>query len=165
MPSDRLLVNLLVQPPNDFPSRQGILGFVLDELHVRRVVTVLFVAGNYAEAASAYGREDRAAVAELDAVPDVQHGAVLDIALAVVLGEGDSELAFARFDRSPDHQLVAGFVDEERAGDGGEGRGADEDGHGGFLAVQFLALAFFVRVRDESLHGLFDEGGDLAFGQ
>lgn len=165
MPSDGFFVNLLMQPPDNITSGEGIFRLVFDELHVGRIVTVLFVSGYYAESASPDGGEDRATVPELDAVPDVQHGTVLDVPLAVVLGESDAELTFPGFDRSPDHQLVAGFVDKQRAGDGGEGRGADEHGDGRFAAVQFLALALFVRVRDKPLHGLLDEGRNLTFGQ
>lgn len=165
MPSDGFFVNLFMQSPDDITSGEGIFRFVFDELHVGRIVTILFVSGYYPETASPNGGEDRATVTELDAVPYVQHGSVLDVPLAVVLGEGDAELPLTGFDRSPDHQLVARFIDEQGAGDGGKGRGADEHGDGRFAAVQFLALALLVRVRDEPLHGLLDEGRNLAFGQ
>lgn len=165
MPADGLFVDLFMQPPDDITSGEGIFRLVLDELHVSGIITVLFVSGYYTEPAAPNGGENRATVAELYAVPYVQHGAVLDVPLAVVLREGDSELSFTGFDRSPDHQLVARFIDEQGAGDGRKGRGADEHGDGRFAAVQFLALALLVRVRDEPLHGLFDEGRNLAFGQ
>lgn len=170
VPLDRLQQHLLVQIAHQLQPlvrlrAAAVYFFVLEKLDVRRIVPVPLVARQHPKPAAPYRRKDGAPVAQLHAVPDVQHRAVLDVPLAPVLGrQGDAEPPLAAFDCPAHHQPVALLVHEQRARHGGECGGADEHRYGRF-AVLLLLLAPLVRLRDEALHGEIDEARHLPLRQ